>query len=84
MGALAQAGLIPLNHLRWGEDKGAMARSLDTNASNENLVKAIVFAGTGHLVKAKLPEARFDEVSGGAIKREHEAREVKIFERQGQ
>jgi hypothetical protein len=84
MGALSQAGLVPPTHLRWGEDKAAAAKSLDANSSNENLIKAIVFAGTGHLAKAKLPEARFDEVSGGTVKREHEAREVKIFEREGE
>ncbi|GAA6037303.1 hypothetical protein JCM8097_008673 [Rhodosporidiobolus ruineniae] len=57
--------------------------AFNTNSQNENLLKAIVFAGTARLVRVKLPKAVFDKGISGAIERERESREVKFFEPDG-
>lgn len=58
---------------------------MNENATNENLLKAIFFAGNaGRLVKVKLPAAVFDKGLSGAIERERESKEVKFFEKDGQ
>ncbi|GAA6000137.1 hypothetical protein JCM10207_007874 [Rhodosporidiobolus poonsookiae] len=76
LNALSSVGFIPLR-----------ARSDDPawneNSQNENLLKAIVFAGTARLVRVKMPKAVFDKGISGAIERERESREVKFFEPDG-
>lgn len=75
--ALSDAGLLPFRtHLsdeRW-----------NVNSSNENLVKAILYAGTRRLVSVKLPQAMFDKGISGAIERDREAKEIKFFEPDGE
>lgn len=56
--------------------------AFNDNSQNENLLKAIIYAGTARLVKVKLPKAVFDKGIGGAIERERESREVKFFEKE--
>ncbi|SCV74256.1 BQ2448_6688 [Microbotryum intermedium] len=74
--ALSDVGFIPFR-------TQASNESLNTNAKNENLLKAIIFAGTARLVKVKLPPALFDKGASGAIERDRESKEVKYFERDG-
>lgn len=57
--------------------------AFNENSQNENLLKAIIFAGTARLVRVKLPKAVFDKGIGGAIERERESREVKFYEPAG-
>ncbi|KAK4050892.1 putative ATP-dependent RNA helicase ucp12 [Microbotryomycetes sp. JL221] len=55
----------------------------NVNSMNDNLLKALVFAGTGRLVKVKLPQATYDMGSSGAIQRDRDAKEVRFFEETG-
>lgn len=75
--ALSDVGFIPFR-------ASASLPALNENANNENLLKAIVFAGTGRLVKVKLPQALFDKGSSGAVERDRESKEVKFFEKDGE
>lgn len=76
LSALADVGFVPFRC-------NPAAPALNEHAGNENLLKAIVFAGTGRLVKVKLPPATFDKGLSGTIERDREAREIKFFERPG-
>ncbi|GAA5892974.1 hypothetical protein JCM8208_004140 [Rhodotorula glutinis] len=76
LSALSSVGFVPL---RVRPDDAAF----NTNSDNENLLKAIIFAGTARLVRVKLPKAVFDKGISGAIERERESREVKFFEPEG-
>ncbi|GAA5963647.1 hypothetical protein JCM21900_000208 [Sporobolomyces salmonicolor] len=76
LSALSSVGFVPLRC-------SASDEAFNQNSQNENLLKAIIFAGTARLVKVKLPKAVFDKGIGGAIERERESREVKFFEKEG-
>lgn len=53
---------------------------LDTNASNVNLLKSIIFAGLNpNIAKIKLPNTKYDKVLSGTVEREKEAREIKYY-----
>lgn len=56
---------------------------MNENASNENLLKTVIFAGTGRLVKVKLPATVFDKGLSGAIERDRLSKEVKFYEKDG-
>lgn len=58
-------------------------RELNANADNVNLLKTLVFAGTGHVVKIKMPASTFDKGISGAIERDRESREIKFYDREG-
>ena len=75
--ALAAVGFIPLR-------AKASDPAFNENSQNENLLKAIVFAGTARLVRIKLPKAVYDRSISGSIERDREAREVRYFEPDGQ
>jgi hypothetical protein len=75
--ALSDVGFVPFR-------ASSSSPSLNENASKEHLLKAIIFAGTGRLVKVKLPPALFDKGSSGAIERDRVSREVKFFEKDGE
>lgn len=77
LNALSDVGFIPFR-------ASASSATFNENAANEHLLKAIIFAGTGRLVKVKLPPATFDKGSSGAIERDRESREVKFFEKDGE
>ncbi|KWU44126.1 P-loop containing nucleoside triphosphate hydrolase protein [Rhodotorula sp. JG-1b] len=74
--ALAAVGFIPLR-------AKASDPAFNENSQNENLLKAIVFAGTARLVRIKLPKAVYDRSISGSIERDREAREVRYFEPDG-
>ncbi|GAA5821485.1 hypothetical protein JCM11251_004646 [Rhodosporidiobolus azoricus] len=74
--ALSSVGFIPFR-------ASPADSALNENSQNENLLKAIIFAGTARLVRVKLPKAVFDKGISGAIERERESREVKYFEPEG-
>ncbi|KAM0754112.1 P-loop containing nucleoside triphosphate hydrolase protein [Meredithblackwellia eburnea MCA 4105] len=76
LNALSDVGFVPFR-------SSASAEELNENSSNENLLKAILYAGTGHLIKVKLPPSVFDKGLSGAIERDREAKEVKFFEKEG-
>ncbi|GAA5855860.1 hypothetical protein JCM8547_000389 [Rhodosporidiobolus lusitaniae] len=76
LSALSSVGFIPMR-------AQASDPAFNENSQNENLLKAIIFAGTARLVKVKLPKAVFDKGIGGAIERERESREVKFFASEG-
>ncbi|GAA5856055.1 hypothetical protein JCM5353_005568, partial [Sporobolomyces roseus] len=75
LSALAAVGFIPIHC-------SASDPAFNDNSQNENLLKAIIYAGTARLVKVKLPKAVFDKGIGGAIERERESREVKFYEKE--
>ena len=52
--------------------------------ASENLLKAIVYAGTARAVKCKPPQAKYEATIGGTTKIDHEAKEVKFFDVEGQ
>ncbi|GAA98627.1 hypothetical protein E5Q_05314 [Mixia osmundae IAM 14324] len=56
---------------------------LNANAESLNLVKAILFAGTGNLARVQLPDAKYIAASSGNVRADHEAREVKFFDETG-
>ncbi|BGP23231.1 Putative ATP-dependent RNA helicase ucp12 [Rhodotorula toruloides] len=74
--ALSSVGFVPLH-------ASASDPSFNENSQNENLLKAIVFAGTARLVRVKVPRAVFDKGISGAVERERESREVRFFEPEG-
>lgn len=74
--ALSSVGFVPLRAT-------ASDPSFNSNSQNENLLKAIVFAGTARLVRVKVPRAVFDKGISGAVERERESREVRFFEPDG-
>lgn len=57
---------------------------LNENVGNENLLKAIIFAGTGRLVKVKLPPAVYEKGISGTIEKDRLSKEVKYFEKEGE
>ncbi|GAA5938485.1 uncharacterized protein JCM15063_005331 [Sporobolomyces koalae] len=75
LSALGSVGFIPMHC-------SSTDPAFNENSQNENLLKAIIYAGTARLVKVKLPKATFDKGIGGAIERERESREVKFFEKE--
>lgn len=44
------------------------------------LLAGLQFASTSHLARVKMPEARFEESMSGAIRKQHESREVRFFD----
>lgn len=50
---------------------------------SENLLKAIVYAGTGKAVRVRLPEVKYEATIGGTTQLEHEAKEVRFFDTDG-
>ncbi|BGP38509.1 Putative ATP-dependent RNA helicase ucp12 [Rhodotorula kratochvilovae] len=76
LSALSSVGFVPLR-------VRADDPTFNVNSQNENLLKAIIFAGTARLVRVKLPKAVFDKGISGAIERERESREVKYYEPEG-
>ncbi|GAA5924499.1 hypothetical protein JCM10213_004592 [Rhodosporidiobolus nylandii] len=76
LNALSSVGFLP-------ERCRADDPSFNENSQNENLLKAIIFAGTARLVRVKVPKAVFDKGISGAIERERESREVRYFEPDG-
>lgn len=76
LSALSSVGFVPLRAT-------ASDPAFNENSQNENLLKALVFAGTARLVRVKLPKAVFDKGISGAVERERESREVKFFEPDG-
>lgn len=73
--ALSDVGFVPFR-------ASPSAPALNENSTNENLLKAIIFAGTGRLVKIRLPPTRFDKVISGTVERERLSKEVKYYERE--
>lgn len=47
---------------------------------DENLMKAIIYAGTGKAVRIKLPQVRYESTIGGTAQIDHEAKEVRFFD----
>ncbi|GAA5974236.1 hypothetical protein JCM11641_003345 [Rhodosporidiobolus odoratus] len=76
LSALSSVGFIPLRAT-------ASDPAFNENSQNENLLKAIIFAGTARLIRVKMPKAVYDKGISGAIERERESREVKYFEPEG-
>ncbi|KAK4053504.1 putative ATP-dependent RNA helicase ucp12 [Microbotryomycetes sp. JL201] len=65
-------------------DAGLVGKAnANINSDNQNLLKAIVFAGTARLVRVRLPQATYDMGSSGAIQRDRDAKEVRFFEETG-
>lgn len=44
------------------------------------LLAALQFASTSNLARVRMPEARFEESSSGAVRKQHESREVRFFD----
>lgn len=47
---------------------------------DENLIKAIIYAGTGKAVRIKIPQTRYEATIGGAAQIDHQAKEVRFFD----
>jgi len=57
---------------------------LNINSSNTNLLKAVILGGLWpRITRVVLPKASFERVQAGTVQKDHEAREVKIFDRRG-
>jgi ATP-dependent RNA helicase DHX57 len=74
--ALSDVGFVPFR-------ARSTLEGLNNNTGNENLLKAIIYAGTGRIIKVKLPKAVFDKGLSGSIQREMVSKEVKFFEPEG-
>ncbi|KAJ3829380.1 P-loop containing nucleoside triphosphate hydrolase protein [Lentinula raphanica] len=75
---LATTGFIPL-------DSTPSSPDLNTNSSDENLIKAIILGGLWpRIARVHLPKSaiKFDKVQGGTVQRENTAKEYKIFDLQ--
>lgn len=75
--ALSDVGFVPFR-------ASSSLPSLNENSGHENLLKAIIYAGTGRLIKVKLPPVLFDKGISGATQRETISKEVKFFEPEGE
>lgn len=49
----------------------------------DNLLKAIVYAGTGRAVRVKLPQTKYEATIGGTSQLDHESREIRFFDTDG-
>lgn len=52
-------------------------------AVDDNLLKAIIYAGTGKAVRIRLPEVKYEATIGGTTQLDHEAKEVRFFDTDG-
>ena len=50
---------------------------------DENLLKSIIYAGTGKAVRIKLPQVKYEATIGGTAAIDHEAKEVKFYDNLG-
>lgn len=50
---------------------------------DDNLLKAIIYAGTGKAVRIRLPEVKYEATIGGTTQLQHEAKEVRFFDTDG-
>ncbi|KAL7424264.1 putative ATP-dependent RNA helicase ucp12 [Cryptotrichosporon argae] len=54
------------------------------NAHSDNLVKAVLVGGLyPRVARIQLPEAQYERVQQGAVQKDHEAKQVKFFDRAG-
>lgn len=72
--ALKSAGFAVPN----AASKAGKAKLLDEK--DENLLKAIIYAGTGKAVRIKLPQVKYESTIGGTAQIDHEAKEVRFFD----
>lgn len=63
----------------------ARARSaVNTNSTNDNLVKAIIVGGLyPRIARIALPNAQYERLQQGTIQKDHQAKEVKFFDQAG-
>lgn len=61
-------------------NKGKSISSMLLKEKDENLIKAIIYAGTGKAVRIKLPQVKYEATIGGAAQIDHQAKEVKFFD----
>ena len=78
--ALRSAGFsVDSDELALGSKDGKKRKDI-----SENLLKAIVYAGTGKAVRVRLPEVKYEATIGGTTQLEHEAKEVRFFDTDGE
>ncbi|KAJ3802281.1 P-loop containing nucleoside triphosphate hydrolase protein [Lentinula aff. detonsa] len=76
LGPLVTSGFVPF-------DSTPSSSELNTNSSEDNLIKAIILGGLWpRVARIHLPKSaiKFDKVQGGAVQRENTAKEFKIFD----
>ncbi|KAF9074920.1 P-loop containing nucleoside triphosphate hydrolase protein [Rhodocollybia butyracea] len=76
LGPLATIGFVPLNST-------PNSPELNTNSSNENLLKAVILGGLWpRVARVHLPKSaiKFDKVQGGTVQRENTGKEFKFFD----
>ena len=54
-----------------------------SRAASDNLLKAIIYAGTGKAVRTKLPDAKYESTISGTSQIDHEAKQVRFFDDDG-
>ena len=67
----------------------AVPASLDTSkgkkaAVSASLLKAIIYAGTCKAVRVRLPETKYESTIGGTTQIDHEAKQVRFFDIDGE
>lgn len=73
--AMKNAGFV----VKSSEQQSKSPPPVDASA-NDNLLKAIVYAGTGRAVRVRLPQVRYESTIGGTTQIDHEAKEVRFFD----
>ncbi|ORY29995.1 P-loop containing nucleoside triphosphate hydrolase protein [Naematelia encephala] len=76
LSALSQIGFVP--------SSAAGLAKYSTNARLDNLVKAVIVGGLyPRIARIAMPKAQFERVQQGAVQKDHEAKEVKMFDQSG-
>lgn len=80
--ALKSAGfVVPTSHSSTHtKDGSSKGKVMLLQEKDENLLKAIIYAGTGKAVRIKLPQVRYEATIGGSAQIDHQAKEVRFFD----
>ncbi|WVR05425.1 hypothetical protein IAU60_002440 [Kwoniella sp. DSM 27419] len=76
LSALASIGFV--------DNKGSDLARFSVNAKMDNLVKGVIVGGLyPRIARISMPRAQFERVQQGSIQKDHEAKEVKMFDQSG-
>lgn len=81
--SLRQDFLTALTQLGFAGSPAELAR-LSVNSQSDNLVKGVIVGGLyPRIARIAMPKAQFERVQQGAVQKDHEAKEVKMFDQTG-
>ncbi|KAK4689764.1 ATP-dependent RNA helicase DHX57, partial [Tremellales sp. Uapishka_1] len=82
--SLRQDFLSALSGLGFVGTSASELAKFSVNSVNDNLVKGVMVGGLyPRIARISMPKAQFERVQQGAVQKEHEAREVKMFDQAG-